>query len=132
MFANCQGGGINQGAPDVCLTPQGGGAPPAPVPYVNVSDNSMAVGFVPNVLLSAGYAHNVMTTIPLSSGDEPGAQGGVASGMVIGPTKFVGGSAKVLFGGQPATRQGSPTQQNGGNAQGVTLTPGQGTVLLLG
>ena len=130
MFANNQCPAISLSFPDVCLTPQPVG-PPVPVPYANTSQHATAVGFVPNVILSGGFAHNVTTTVPMSSGDEPGTNGGVASGMFAGPTRFVAGSATVLFGGQPATRLSSPTQQNGNNAPGITQTPGQMKVLLL-
>lgn len=132
MFANNQSPATNFSFPDVCLTPQPSGAPPLPIPYVNTSLNSSAVGFVPNIVICGGFAHNVCTTIPLSTGDEAGANGGVASGIVAGPTKFLSGSTKVFYGGQPATRVTSPTQQNGTNATGQTLTPGQLKVLLLG
>lgn len=130
MFANCSAGGMNLAAGDVCLTPAPP-APPVPIAYVNISQNAIATGFFAKMIICGGFAHNLGTCVPVSSGDEPGTVGGVASGTIIGPTRFISGSAKVFHGGKPATRMTSSTLQNNGNASGTTVTPSQTKVLLL-
>ena len=132
MFANCQLGGLNFGFPDVCLTPA---IVPVPVPYPN-----MATGLTANpatackkIYLSCMPAHNLMTQIPLSMGDNAGVAGGVASGMMMGPCKHLMGSFGVIYEGTPATKMTSPTGQNGMslNAPGMTLAPAQFKVMIL-
>ena len=101
MFANSQGGGLDMGFPDVCLTP----IPPvvAPVPYPNIATGSTATGGVYTVLISGMPAHNMGTQAPITNGDNAGVASGVASGMVMGPSRHLTGSFTVLLGGMPAT-----------------------------
>lgn len=133
MFANCQLGGLNFGFPDTCLTPSPVG--PIPIPYPN-----MAMGLTANpatackkIYLSCMPAHNLMTQIPISQGDNAGVAGGVASGMMMGPCKHLMGSFGVIYEGAPATKMTSPTGQNGMsmNAPGMTLAPAQFKVMIL-
>jgi len=133
MFANCQLGGMNFGMPDVCKTPSPVG--PIPVPYPN-----MATGLTANpatackkIYLSCMPAHNLNTQVPMSMGDNAGVAGGVASGMVMGPTKHLMGSFGVIYEGTPATKMTSPTGQNGMslNVPGMTLVPAQFKVMIL-
>jgi hypothetical protein len=131
MFANCTAGGMNQAAGDVCLTPAPP-APPVPVPYVNISQNAIAVNTFTKLIICGGTAINLASQVPVSSGDEPGSVGGVASGTIVGMTKFITGSAKVIWGGQPATRLTSTTTQNSNNCVGSTISPSQTKVILLG
>ncbi len=129
MFANCQSGGMAMGFPDVCKTPAG----PAivPIPYPNIATSPMGVPPVPNVLFGGGPAHNLMTEVPLTQGDDGGVLGGVVSQTEMGPSKCLDGANTVLVGGAPATRLTSPTLQNGINAPGVCLVPAQVSVLIL-
>ncbi len=133
MFANCQMGGMNLGVPDVCLTPipTPVGPVPTPIPYPNMAMGMTAIPNQFKVLLSAGPAHNLMTTIPMSNGDNTGVNMGVASGMVMGPSRHTLGSTNVLYGGMPATKMTSMTMQNSTNAPGLTLVPSQFKVMLL-
>lgn len=131
MFANCTAAGTNLASGDVCLTPQPAPAPPVPTPYVNTSQNAVAVGFFDKVIICGGFAHNIGTVVPVSTGDEPGSIGGVASGTIVNQTKFITGCTSVLYGGKPATRMTSQTTQNNGNAVGSTVSPSQTKVLLL-
>lgn len=132
MFANCQMGGMNFAFPDVCLTPM---PVPVPVPYPNI-----ALGMTANpatackkIYLSCMPAHNLMTMIPLSMGDNAGVNMGVASGMVMGPSRHLMGSVGVIYEGFPATKMTSPTGQNGMslNAPGLTIVPAQFKVIIL-
>ena len=128
MFANTQMIGLNFAFPDVCLTPM---PVPTPVPYPNLSLQPMGVPAVYNVLFGGTPAHNMSTVIPLSNGDNAGVNLGVASGMVMGPTRFMTGAFTVLLRGMPATRMTSMTLQNSTNCPGLTLAPSQVKVLLL-
>ena len=137
MFANCQMGGMNFGFPDVCLTPipTPVGPVPVPIPYPNIALGMTALPPTAclKVLLTAGPAHNMMTTIPMSNGDNIGVNLGVLSGMVMGPSRHMMGSTNVLYGGMPATKMTSMTGQNGIslNAPGMTLVPAQFKILLM-
>ncbi len=130
MFGNCQAGGMNLAPADVCKTPTPAG--PVPIPYPNISQGTMAVGFFPKVIWVGGPAHNLLTQVPLSNGDQAGAAGGVVSSMIMGPTRHTAGSTKVILGSAPASRMTSPTTQNQMNAVGLALAPAQTKVLLLG
>ncbi|WP_299009846.1 PAAR-like domain-containing protein [uncultured Shewanella sp.] len=133
MFGNTVLGGMNLGFPDVCNTP--GPVGPIPVPYLNVSQGNMCdpTTAALSVLTSGGPSMNMGSVIPLSSGDNAGAAGGVASGMMMGPTTGKMGSASVIIEGLPGTRLTGLTGQNGmsPNCPGVTLVPSQVTVMYM-
>ncbi len=130
MFANCQLGGLNLGFPDVCLTPI---LVPVPIPYPNLSMGPTAIPTAPNILMSCAPGHNLMTITPLSMGDNAGVNMGVASGMVMGPTRHLLGSFGIFLNGPPAAKMLGLTGQNGlsPNAPGATLVPSQVSVLLM-
>ncbi|HHH27092.1 MAG TPA: DUF4150 domain-containing protein [Polyangiaceae bacterium] len=126
MFANCQGGGYDLCAVDICKTPPAG----VPLPYPNFAMGCQAILFNPRVIVQTGPAHHLGTMIPTSSGDEPGAMGGVVSLIIKGPSRHSAGSAKVIWGGLPASRTTSPTLQNVINGLGCRVAPSQTKVLL--
>lgn len=127
MFAVTQGGGLCMAPGDVCLVP-----PLAiPVPFVNVAVPPLGVGFVPNIFIVTGMAHNQGTIIASSTGDEPGAMGGVSSGTIVGPAQYVLCSMTHLTGGMPTPRMTSTTLQNTGNVAGIMIAPSQTKVLVL-
>jgi hypothetical protein len=127
MFANAQMGGMALGGPDVCLTP------PAhlPIPYPNLSAQPMGVPAAYNVLFMCTPAHNMMTTVPLTNGDNAGLETGLISHTVMGPARHVTAAFTVLVGGAPATRMTSMTVQNSINSVGVSIVPSQVKVLIL-
>ncbi len=129
MLANSQMMGIDIGFPDVCLTPTPAG--PVPIPYPNIAAGPMGVPAAYNVLFMGTPAHNMLTTIPLTNGDNAGVCMGVASGIVMGPARHLTGAFSVLVGGAPATRMTSVAIQNSTNCPGVRLVPSQVRVLLL-
>lgn len=129
MFANSQMMGVDMGFPDVCLTPTPAG--PVPIPYPNIAAGPMGVPAAYNVLFMATPAHNMLTTVPLTNGDNPGIALGVASGLVMGPSRHVTAAFTVLVGGAPATRMTSISIQNSTNCPGMRLVPSQPRVLLL-
>ena len=133
MFANCQMGGQNFAFPDVCKTPTPVG--PVPIPYPNIA---MLMTANPGTACKKIYlmsmpAHNLMTQIPMSQGDNAGVAGGVASSMVMGPSRHLMGCVGVIYEGTPATKLTSPTGQNGMslNAPGMTIAPSQTKVMIL-
>ncbi len=134
MFQLTSAGGMNLGVPDVCLTPTPVG--PIPVPYPNTSTGATAnpATTALTVLTDGMPSLNQMSMIPMSSGDNPGVNLGVASGLVMGPTEFILGSVTVIKEGAPAQRLTSITGHNGVsmNAPGVSLAPSQVTVIVLG
>ncbi len=127
MFANAQMMGTDLGFPDVCLTPPTG----IPVPYPNIAMGPMALGFYPKVLWGGTPAHNMLTTVPMTNGDNTGVMMGVASPTVMGPSRHLTGSFTVLVGGPPATKMTSVALQNSTNCPGMRLVPSQVKVLLL-
>lgn len=129
MFAATQMMGMDMGFPDVCLTPSPVG--PVPIPYPNITMAPMAIPNVMTVLIMAAPAHNMGTSIPMSNGDNPGVAMGVASGMVMGPSRHLTGAFTVLIGGMPGTRMTSMSLQNSTNCPGVRLVPSQTVVLVL-
>ena len=112
MFANTQMMGLDTAFPDVCLTPAPPAPAPVPIPYPNIAAGPTAIPSVYNVLIVAAPAHNMATTTPLTNGDNVGVATGVASGMVMGPSRPVTGAFTVLLGGMPATRLTSMNIQN--------------------
>lgn len=127
MFANTLMVGVNIGFPDVCLTPPVG----IPIPYPNISFGALGLPPVFPVLFGGTPAHNFATTVVISIGDTPGVMLGVASGMVMGPTRYITAAFTVLVGGMPAPRMTSVTIMNSTNCPGMSLVPSQFKVLLL-
>lgn len=132
MFANCSLGGMNFGMPDVCLTPAGPAV--VPVPYPNMAMLPMALPPTCSMkhFISMMPAHNLMTTVPMTMGDNGGVMGGVMSGMMMGPSRHLMGSTKVFTGGMPATKMLSPSMQNMTNVPcGMTVMPSQFKVMVM-
>jgi len=128
MFANTQMMGMDMAFPDVCLTPV---PAPVPIPYPNIAMGPTAIPNAFNVLFMATPAHNMGTTTPLTNGDNAGVNMGVASGLVMGPSRHLTAAFTVLVDGMPATRLTSMSLQNSTNAPGARIVPSQVKVLLL-
>lgn len=133
MFANCQKGGVNMAAPDVCKTPMGNSTPPIPYPNIAQGATANPGTIVQKVLICGAPAHTIQTVIPMSNGDNPGVCGGVISGCNMSQQKHTMGANNVLMGGKPATKLTDPTAQNGSNANayGATVTPAQTKVMIM-
>jgi hypothetical protein len=118
--------------PDVCKTPTPVG--PVPMPYPNLASLAMANPGTCSmkVLIVNKPAATIQTIIMMSSGDEPGAAGGVVSGLIKGPCQFKLGSTVVLIEGNPAVYLGSMIGQNGSaNSNmpaGAQISPSQTVV----
>ena len=129
MFANSQMMGTDMGFPDVCLTPTPAG--PVPIPYPNIAMGPMGTPAAYMVLFMCTPAHNVSTMIPQTNGDNAGLATGVASGMVMGPSRHVLPSFTTFVGGMPATKMTSMGITNSTNCPNVRAVPSQPKVLLL-
>jgi hypothetical protein len=130
-FVNSQLAGLHFAFPDVCLTPSPVG--PIPVPYPNLAVPNTAIPSQLKVMVTAMPAHNLMTTVPVSNGDNAGVALNPMSGMVMGPCRHLMGSVKTLMGGMPVSKMLCPTGQNGMSpgAFGMTLAPSQVKVMAL-
>ena len=128
MFADCQLMGMDFAFPDICKTP------PAllPIPYPNFALGPMAIPNVWNTLLMMMPAHNLLTTIPMTNGDNPGLGLGLVSQTVMSQARRVTCVPNVLFGCIPATRLTCLTIQNTINTMGIRALPSQLKVVLLG
>jgi hypothetical protein len=91
----------------------------------------MGVPAAYNVLTVGAPTHNLMTLIPLSLGDQPGVALGVASGVVMGPTRSLTGAFTVLVDGMPVTRLTSINIHNSTNCPGMRIVPSQPIVLAI-
>ncbi|KYF54094.1 hypothetical protein BE04_21630 [Sorangium cellulosum] len=122
-FASTSGGGLDFGAPDVCL--------PGPIPYPNMASRTMGTSVAYKVILGRGPAHTLATVIPISMGDNPGILGGVISRRNMGPSRRLVPYPKLLVQNKPAVRLGATGIQNQINVNGTTVAPSQVKVLLL-
>lgn len=129
MFAVTLAGGQLLADPDVCNLPTPAG--PVPTPYPNIGVPSMGSPAADKVLISGSPSLNMGSEISITNGDQAGATGGVASGVIMGTAKFTQGSEKVMIAGNPAVRLTSPTSQNQNNAVGVVLAPSQTVVMIM-
>jgi hypothetical protein len=103
------------------------------MPYPNTALPMTAIPSQVKVLILAMPAHNIMTVTPMSNGDNGGVMMNPMSGMVMGPSKHLMGSIKVLYGGLPVTKMLNPTGQNGMSpgAFGASLAPSQVKVMVM-
>lgn len=130
MFARSQGPipGLDLAFPDVCLTPV---VVPVPIPYPNFTMSVTCIPTVLNQFIMGMPVHNLMTMSAISMGDNAGVNGGVASGIFMGPGRHLMGSTSIFKGAAPATKMLDPTLQNLTNAPGFALSPSQTKVIHL-
>lgn len=131
MFAMTQMTGMDLAFPDVCNTLVA--VATVPIPYPNIAIRTTAIPNVTNIFTECMPDHNLLTTTPLTNGDQAGLLLGLVSGLIMGPSKNLFGSVKVFKDVMPATKMLSPTGQNGEipNAPGVSLLSGQFKVMIL-
>jgi hypothetical protein len=123
-------GGMCLGFPDVCKTQVGPVV--VPIPYPNIGTLAVGEGTTTKVLISNMPAYTQESKLPLSNGDEAGAEGGVISGMIMGEIAFRTASSKVSLQGQKAVVLTAMTAHNGSNANfpaGALLAPSQAKVI---
>ena len=113
--------------PDTCLTPAPP-APPIPTPYPNTGQVNQAKGTATKVKFGSKEVVTKNSKIPRSMGDEAGTNGGLMSGMNMGPVSYKKCSSKVKAQGQQVAHQTSVTGHNGTNANapaGTQMAPSQ-------
>jgi hypothetical protein len=133
MLASCTMGGQCIGAPDTCLTPAPPSPSPIPIPYVNMAMVMMASNTATKVKYSNMPAVVEMSELPMSSGDEPGVNGGIMSGTFMGKCTFKLGSVTVKAEGKGVCYQTSMVGQNGASPNvpaGMQVVPSQFTVFI--
>lgn len=134
MPASNKAAGQCMGMPDVCKVPAPP-APPVPTPFPNIAMCAQATPGTFPMKVKIGPANALVQTtkIMMSSGDEPGALGGIISNMIKGPCEYKMGSMKVKFEGKGAAYLTSMVAQNGSNPNvpaGQQIVPSQVTVLV--
>jgi len=134
-FVNTQMMGLQFAFPDVCLTPVPTpiGPVPVPIPYPNLAFPMTAIPSQFKIFILAMPAHNLLTVVPTSSGDNPGVWLNPMSGMVMGPSRHLMGSVKTFYCGMPVTKMLCPTGQNGimPGAFGLSIVPSQVKVMVM-
>ena len=126
MFAVTKEKGQLMANPDVCQTPTPGG--PVPTPYPNIAMPQVGNPATTKVLIHGMPALTKASQMQPTNGDQGGVSGGVVSGKIMGPAKFLMGSLKVKLEGNPAVCLTHTTQQNDNNAVGSVLAPSQNVV----
>lgn len=127
MFANCQAKGKDLAPSDMCLTPP----MRTSQAYPNEAHGNEAIPNIPNIIWVGGPVHNLNTIIPITHNDEPGSDGGVASGTVAAQSQHQSGASRVIIMGAPVSRLTSPNQTNSNNTTGTRVEPSQTKILVL-
>ena len=115
------GAGMSMAMPDVCMTPPFA----IPAPFPNIANNVLAIPGYYTIMINGMPELNTASQYAITSGDEGGAFGGVASGTIVGPGRPMMGSAAYSVGGSPSWRLTAPTLHNLSNAPGTTIIPSQ-------
>ncbi len=131
MFAITIMGGLMQGTPDVCKTPMPPAGQPVPVPYVNIANPPLGQPTAKKVMICGSPALAKNSEVSVSNGDQPGAQGGVPSGQIMGKVSFTSSSMKVKIEGNQAVKVGDVTTHNSNNIVGAPLVPSQFKVMIM-
>jgi hypothetical protein len=94
--------GVGTAFPDVCKTPSPAG--PVPIPYPNVAMSSDTAQASKQVKCDGNPICLQDSNFSMSSGDEAGSAGGVASGKIKGKAEFVLYSFDVKVEGKGVAR----------------------------
>ncbi|WP_112220243.1 PAAR-like domain-containing protein [Legionella quinlivanii] len=127
MTMACMLGGsvTTTGNTDVCLVP-----PEVPTPFPNMATWTNSIGFVPEILIIMSPSCNILTSISISTGDEPGKEGGVKSGTTQGVFQPLTGLPNVLLNGLPACNVGITNgTSNTTNTTSIYTIPSQTVVV---
>jgi hypothetical protein len=123
-------GGVSNAMPDVCKTPAPPAPSPIPIPYPNIASFAQAnpaMCSIKTKILNQGVV-NKDTMVTMTSGDEAGVAGGVASGIFKGPAKAIKFSMKLKVEGKPVVFQTCTIGHNGASANspaGIHSAPSQ-------
>jgi hypothetical protein len=95
-------GGVSPSFPDTCNTPGPTGM--MPIPYPNIAMTSDTASESKKVKVAGNGVCLQDSNLRMSTGDEAGVGGGVASGKFKGKAEFVNFSFDVQFEGKPVAR----------------------------
>lgn len=113
--------GVATAFPDVCNTPTPGG--PVPIPYPNVALSKDTAMGTTSVTADGCPVMVKGSCFAVSTGDEAGSAGGVASTVVKGKAEFVSYSFDVKYEGKNVARLGDTMVQNKGTAPNTPPFP---------
>ncbi len=102
--------GVATAFPDVCKTPSPGG--PIPVPYPNIAMSTNTAQGSSTVKVDGNPIMLQGSVFSMSTGDEAGSAGGVASNTFKGKAEFILYSFDVKVEGKPVPRLGDLMVQN--------------------
>jgi len=119
--------GVTIAFPDVCKTPSPAG--PIPIPYPNIAKSSDTAKGTTKVKVEGAPVCVQDSNFSMSTGDEAGSAGGVASGKVKGKAEFVNFSFDVMLEGKSAARTFDLMLHNDKNTPPAPLL--QGPVIAL-
>ena len=105
-------GGVATNFPDVCKTQCG--PPVIPIPYPNIAMSSNTAKGSKTVKVDGNPIMLQGSNFSTSTGDEPGALGGIVSGCTKGKAEFVNYSFDVIVEGKSTPRLGDMMLQNKG------------------
>jgi hypothetical protein len=94
--------GMSMAFPDVCKTPTPAG--PVPIPYPNIAQSADTAQGATTVKCDGSPVCVKDSNFKMSSGDEAGSAGGVASSKIKGKAEFVNFSFDVKFEGKNVPR----------------------------
>jgi len=116
--------------PDICKTPTPGG--PIPIPYPNIAMSSDTAQGSTTVKMDGNSIMLKSSNMSMSTGDEAGSVGGVASNTIKGKAEFIVYSFNVKIDGKNVCRLADPALQNcGGTPNGAGPFHAQVPVLAL-
>lgn len=122
VFANGMGishkgsGAMSTVSPDVCKTPAGPSV--VPIPYTNMAKSADLAQGSKTVKINGQSVAIKGCSYSISTGDEPGSAGGVASGKTKGKAEFVSYSFDVKIEGKNVCRNGDLMTHNDKNTMG--------------
>jgi hypothetical protein len=102
-IVNADSNGVTIAFPDVCKTPAPP-APPIPIPYPNIAKSSDTAQGTKKVKADGKPICVKDSNFSMSTGDEAGSIGGVASNKIKGKAEFVNFSFDVQFEGKNVPR----------------------------
>jgi hypothetical protein len=102
-IVNADTNGVSIAFPDVCKTPAPP-APPIPIPYPNIAQSSDTAQGTKKVKVEGKPVCVKDSNFSMSTGDEAGSIGGVASNKIKGKAEFVNFSFDVQFEGKNVPR----------------------------
>jgi uncharacterized protein DUF4150 len=102
-IVNADTNGVTIAFPDVCKTPAPP-APPIPIPYPNIAKSSDTAQGTKKVKVEGKPVCVKDSNFSMSTGDEAGSIGGIASNKIKGKAEFVNFSFDVQFEGKNVPR----------------------------